>query len=145
MDRWRVSIQVCDLSSKARHRNGVDFASEITRDEPTSNRVRRCHAPRYVLSGWRARGASCPATPCSTSSRGRSLSRGSPKTRLATGEALARAAEAGWHLKQRRSRREFLGDVTRGAAGGALWPPSLDRSSSSTPREPTRAAALRSL
>ena len=42
------------------------------------------------------------------------------KTRLAAGEALARAAEAGWHLKQRRSRREFLGDVTRVAAGGAL-------------------------
>ena len=42
------------------------------------------------------------------------------KTRLATGEALARAAEAGWHARQRRSRREFLGDVARVAAGGAL-------------------------
>ena len=41
------------------------------------------------------------------------------KTRLATGEALARAAEAGWHARQR-SRREFLGDAARVAAGGAL-------------------------
>jgi monoamine oxidase len=40
-------------------------------------------------------------------------------TRLPTGEALARAAEAGWHAKQR-SRREFLSDAARLAAAGAL-------------------------
>ena len=42
------------------------------------------------------------------------------KTGLPAAEALARAADAGWHAKQRRSRREFLGDVGRVAAGGAL-------------------------
>ena len=42
------------------------------------------------------------------------------RTRIATGEALERAAEAGWEAKQQRSRREFLGDVARVAAAGAL-------------------------
>ncbi len=42
------------------------------------------------------------------------------ETRIATDEARARAAEAGWQAKQRRSRREFLGDVARVAASGAL-------------------------
>ena len=42
------------------------------------------------------------------------------ETRIATDEALARAAEAGWQAKQRRSRREFLGDVARVAAAGAV-------------------------
>ena len=41
-------------------------------------------------------------------------------TRIATGEALERAAEASWDAKQRRSRREFLVDVGRIASAGAL-------------------------
>jgi NADPH-dependent 2,4-dienoyl-CoA reductase/sulfur reductase-like enzyme len=39
------------------------------------------------------------------------------RTRIATGEALERAAEAGWNANKERSRREFLGDVARLASG----------------------------
>ena len=40
--------------------------------------------------------------------------------RMATGEALARAADARGHAPQWRSRRGFLSDVARVAASGAL-------------------------
>jgi monoamine oxidase len=39
---------------------------------------------------------------------------------VSTAEALARAAQAREEVKQRRSRREFLGDLARAAASGAL-------------------------
>ena len=42
------------------------------------------------------------------------------RTRISTGEALERAAEARGEAERRRSRREFLGDVARVAASGAL-------------------------
>lgn len=41
-------------------------------------------------------------------------------TRISTGEALERAAQARDNAKQRRSRREFLGDMARVTASGAL-------------------------
>ena len=42
------------------------------------------------------------------------------RMKISTGEALERAAEARGEAERRRSRREFLGDVARVAASGAL-------------------------
>src|SRR5262245_55720946 len=42
------------------------------------------------------------------------------RTRITTGEAVERVAEARGKSEQRRSRREFLGDVARVVTSGAL-------------------------
>jgi monoamine oxidase len=42
------------------------------------------------------------------------------RTEISTGEALERATEARGEAERRRSRREFLGDVARVAASGAV-------------------------
>ena len=127
------------------HREVVHFGSETTRYEPTSDWILDAHARRYARSGSRTRGASCPATHCSTSSRGRSASRGSPRRRGWQRARRSPAPQKPGGTRNNAARGASSSATSRAWLRGALWPRSLDRSSSPTPREPTRAAASRSL
>ena len=65
------------------------------------------------------------------------------RKKISTGEALERAAEAQGEAERRRSRREFLGDVVRVAASGALATVAgpLDRAHAK-PRDGSRSIAI---